>query len=113
MPAPLDPAAAGVASLLKSLRTRAGLQGERLTGTELPLDVLAELDSVKELMEEGESVQQAIVRAVRAAASSLEPTMSIVADVSLCLRLSEDAISDPQLYANDLHNRRIALLNDW
>jgi hypothetical protein len=113
MPAPLDPAAAGVASLLKSLRTRAGLQEERLTGTELPLDVLAELDRVRELREEGESVQQAIVRAVRTAASSLEPTMSIVADVSLCLRLSADAVSDPLLYANDLGHRRNALLRNW
>ena len=61
MPAPVDPAAAGVASLLKSLRTRAGLQVERLTGTELPLDVLTELDRVKEVWAEGESIEPAIV----------------------------------------------------
>ncbi len=113
MPAPVDPAAAGVASLLKSLRTRAGLQVERLTGTELPLDVLTELDRVKEVWAEGESIEPAIVRAVQVAASSLEPTMSIVADVILCLRLSEAAVADPRLYASDLQIRRMALLDNW
>ena len=113
MHAPVDPAAAGVASLLKSLRTRAGLQVERLTGTELPLDVLTELDRVREVRAEGESIESAIVRAVQAAASSLEPTMSIVADIILCLRLSEGAVADPRLYASDLQIRRMALLDNW
>jgi hypothetical protein len=113
MPAPLDPATAGVASLLKSLRTRAGLQEERLTGTELPLDVLADLPIVRELEEDGGSIQRAIVRAVRGAASSLEPTFSIIADVCLCLRLAADALPDPGLYDDELRNRRNALLRNW
>lgn len=49
MPETLDPVAAGVASLLKSLRTRSGLQDERLRGTELPLDTLTGLDRVRGL----------------------------------------------------------------
>ena len=47
MSEPLDPIAAGVASLLKSLRTRAGLQEDRLSGTELPLDTLTGLERVR------------------------------------------------------------------
>jgi hypothetical protein len=114
MPAPLDPATAGsVASLLKSLRTRAGLQEKRLTGTELQLDVLAELPMVRALQGGGEPLERAIVRAVRTAASSLEPTLSIVSDVCLCLRLSADAVTDRQLYADDLGERREALLRNW
>ncbi len=55
MTEPLSPAAAGVASALKSLRTRTGLREDRLHGTELALDTLAGLDSVRERMRAGES----------------------------------------------------------
>ena len=111
---PLDPVAAGVASLLKSLRTRTGLQEERLSGTELPLDTLTGLDRVRAFMASGDLPEQAIVRAVREAASSLEPTLSIVADVSLSLELSAEAIPDqPDLYAPDVGRRRKALLANW
>lgn len=113
MAEPLGPAAVGVASLLKSLRTRAGLREDRLSGTELALDALTGLDQVRELMAAGDSAEHAIVRAVRAAASSLEPTPSIVADVSLSLELSEDALPDQDLYAADLGRRRAALLAHW
>ena len=50
MAEPTDPAALGVASVLKSLRTRAGLREERLHGTELALDTLTGLDSVRALV---------------------------------------------------------------
>jgi hypothetical protein len=51
---------------------------------------------------------------VREAASSLEPTLSIVADVSLSLGLSAAAVpEDPELYAPDLGRRRTALLANW
>ena len=114
MPASLDPAAAGVASSLKSLKTRAGLEEERLTGTELPLDALMGLDRVQQLVvQEGETPQRAIVRAVQTAAGLLEPTLSIVADVSLRLRLSADAMPGTDLYADDLGHRRAALLENW
>jgi hypothetical protein len=111
---PLDPVAAGVASLLKSLRTRTGLQEDRLTGTELPLDTLTGLDRVRAFVAAGDTPEQAIVRAVREAASSLEPTLSIVADVSLSLELSAAAIpEEPDLYAPDVGRRRKALLANW
>ena len=113
MAEPLDPAAVGVASELKSLRTRTGLREERLHGTELQLDTLAGLDSVRALTRAGESPERAIVRAVQAAASTLEPTMSIVADVSLGLELSAGLVPDADLYGQDLGQRREALLRNW
>jgi hypothetical protein len=113
VPAPLDAAAAGVASLLTSLRTRAGLQEDRLTGTELRLDPLAGLPLVREFAEQGESEQQAIIQAVKMATGLLPPTLSIVADVVLCLRVLGDAVPDPELYAPELGQRREALLRNW
>lgn len=114
MSEPLDPVAAGVASLLKSLRTRAGLQQDRLSGTELPLDALTGLDRVRSLMTAGMTTEQAIVRAVREAASSLPPTLMIVADASLSLELSQESLPEAaDLYAPDLGRRRAALLANW
>jgi hypothetical protein len=113
MSEPQNPVAAAVASELKSLRTRAGLREDRLTGTELALDTLRGLDSVRELMAAGEPAEQAIIRAVRAAASDLDPTLSIVADASLGLELSAGLIDDGDLYARDLGLRRGALLRNW
>ena len=113
MAEPIDPAALGVASALKSLRTRVGLREERLHGTELALDTLTGLDSVRALVDAGEAPERAIVRVVRAAAGTLEPTMSIVADASLALELSADLVPDTDLYAHDLGQRRDALLRNW
>jgi hypothetical protein len=113
MTEPLDPATLGVASALKSLRTRVGLREERLHGTELGLDTLTGLDTVRALTDTGESPQRAIVRAVRAAAGTLEPTLSIVADISLGLELLAEPVPDSDLYAPDLGQRREALLRNW
>src|SRR5262249_54840614 len=56
-----------------------------------------------------------IMHAVREAAKTLEPTLSIVADVSLALGRegSADRIPDADLYAQDLGQRRAALLRNW
>ncbi len=113
MAEPLDPAALGVASALKSLRTRTGLREERLQGTELMLDTLEGLATVQALVSAGESTERAIVRAVRAAAGTLAPTMSIVADVSLGLELFAGQVPDADLYGQDLGQRREALLRNW
>jgi hypothetical protein len=113
MAEPLDPATAGVASALKSLRTRVGLREERLQGTELALDPLIGLESIRALVNAGESPERAIVRAVRAAAGTLEPTLSIVVDASLGLELSADLVPDTDLYAPDLGQRREAVLRNW
>ena len=113
MSEPLDPVAAGLASVLKSLRTRTGLTEDRLAGTEIALDTLAGLDRVREFVAAGNPTLLAIVKAVKAAAGSLEPTYSIVADVSLGLELARDLTPDPELYAPDLGRRRAALLANW
>jgi hypothetical protein len=113
MAEPLDPAVLGVASALKSLRTRIGLREDRLRGTELVLDTLTGLESVRVLVNAGQSPERAVVHAVRAAAGTLEPTMSIVADASLGLRLFADQVPDGDLYAEDLTQRRKALLRNW
>jgi hypothetical protein len=112
-PEPIDPAAVAVASVLKSLRTRAGLQVRRLTGTELSLHTLEGLEGVQRLEAQGESPESAIVRAVQHAASIIQPTLSIIADVSLGLRLLEGKVPDPELYGEDLDHRRKALLANW
>jgi hypothetical protein len=113
MTEPIDPAALGVASALKSLRTRTGLREERLHGTELTLDTLTGLSSVQALIKAGESPERAIVRAVRAAAGTLAPTQSIVVDACLSLELSLEFVPDADLYAQDLGQRREALLRNW
>jgi hypothetical protein len=50
MAEPLDPATLGVASALKSFRTRTGLREERLHGTELALDTLTGLERIRTLV---------------------------------------------------------------
>ena len=111
MTEPLDPSAAGVASALKNLRARAGLTKERLSGSELARDTLAGLPVVRQLIDAGEEPESAIMYAVQEAAKTLEPTLGIVADVSLALgrERSPDQIPDADLYAQDLGQRREAL----
>jgi ribokinase len=103
--------AAGVKSTLKSLRTRAGLQADRLTSTELALDALERLDSVRYLQDQGLDRVTAIVEAVREAARALPATESIIVDAALSLKLNTQAATG--LYAADLSNRRYALLEAW
>ncbi len=113
MSEPLDPVTAGLASVLKSLRTRVGLTEDRLAATELALDTLTGLESVRELISAGDTAERAVIKAVSAAVGTLEPTYSIVADVSLGLGLAADLLPDADLYAADLSSRRAALLENW
>jgi ribokinase len=105
--------AAGVKSTLKSLRTRAGLQADRLMTTELALDALERLDSVRSLQGEGLDRVTAIVEAVREAARSLPVTENLIVDAALSLRLNPDATARSDFYASDLSDRRYALLRAW
>ena len=109
MPAPLDPIAAGVASALKTLRTRNGLRGDRLADPGPALDTLTGLAIFKQYP--GATLANRVIQSVRAAARTLEPTYSIVVDVSLALGLAEEAL--PDLYASELGGRRAALLGNW
>jgi hypothetical protein len=109
MPGTLDPIAAGVASALKNLRTRNGLRGDRLAEAGPALDTLTGLAIFKHYP--GATVADGVIQSVRAAARTLEPTYSIVVDVSLALGLDEEAL--PDLYTSDLGGRRAALLDNW
>lgn len=109
----LDPVTVGVATALKSLRTRAGLREERLADTGIALDALMGLTTVRQLVTAGVSTEEAIVRTVRDAATTLGATDSIVADVILGLGLQPDPLPDQELYAVDLGQRRVALRRNW
>jgi hypothetical protein len=113
MSEPLNPIAAGVASALKSLRARAGLREERLTDSQPAVGMLSGLSLVNELVGAGVPTSRAIVQAVTDAAKTLEPTYSIVVDVSLALELSASEMADSALYASDLGSRRNALIENW
>lgn len=110
MPEVLDPIAAGVAAALKSLRTRSGLSEDRLAESDLAVDALAGLSIVRDFVAAGDTAEQAITRAVRTAAQTLDPTDSIVADVILALGLNP---AEPELYTGDLGRRRSVLLDNW
>jgi hypothetical protein len=115
MTEPLNPSAAGVASAFKSLRMRAGMTKDRLSGNELARNTLAGLPVVKQLIDAGEEPQSAIMHAVQEAAKTLEPTLGIVADISLALGRDGSLAPVPgaDLYAQDLGQRREALLENW
>jgi hypothetical protein len=98
---------------LKSLRARAGLRSDRLSDSDPAVGVLSGLVLVKELTGTGVPTGQAIVEVVTNAAKTLEPTDSIVADMSLALELSAPDMADSGLYANDLGKRRLALIEHW
>jgi ribokinase len=106
--------AAGVKATLKSLRTRVGLRSDRITNTSLALDALERLTSVRYLQGEGRDRASAIVEAVRAAARDLPVTESLIVDAALSLRLNTGAAAQGTgLYADDLSDRRLALLQEW
>ena len=105
--------AAGVKATLKSLRTRVGLRSDRITSTSLALDTLERLTSVRHLQDQGLDRAAAIVEAVREAAAALPVTDSLVVDAALSLRLNEGAATRADLYAEDLSDRRLALIQEW
>lgn len=105
--------AAGVKSILKSLRTRVGLQPDRLATTELALDALERLQSVRSLQAKGRNRVVAIVEVVRETARSLPATDSLIVDAALSLQLQPNAPNSANLYAPDLSDRRQALLDVW
>ena len=105
--------AAGVKATLKSLRTRVGLRPDRITSTSLELDTLERLASVRYLQDQGRDRATAIVEAVRQAAATLPVTESLTVDAALCLQLNAEAAAGADLYAEDLADRRLALIQQW
>ena len=105
--------AAGVKATLKSLRTRVGLQSDRIISTSLALDTLERLTSVRYRQSQGLDRATAIVEAVREAAGALPVTETLIVDAALSLQMNADAGTGADLYAADLSDRRLALLRDW
>src|ERR1700677_4804124 len=105
--------AAGVKATLKSLRTRVGLQSGRIMSTSLALDTLERLTSVRYLQGQGLDRATAIVAAVREAATALPVTESLIVDAALSLQLNTAAETRADLYAADLSDRRLALIQEW
>jgi len=105
--------AAGVKATLKSLRTRVGLRPDRITSTSLALDTLERLASVRYLQGQGLDRATAIVAAVREAAAALPVTESLIVDAALSLELNADQARGEDLYADDLSDRRLALIQEW
>ena len=105
--------AAGVKATLKSLRTRVGLRPDRITSTSLALDTLERLASVRYRQAQGLDRAPAIVEAVREAAAGLPVTESLIVDAALSLRLNAEAGAEADLYAEDLSDRRLALIEEW
>jgi len=105
--------AAGVKATLKSLRTRVGLRPDRITSTSLALDTLERLASVRALQDQGRDRATAIVEAVREAAAELPVTDSLIVDAALSLQLNAEMATGGDLYAEDLSDRRLALIQYW
>jgi ribokinase len=105
--------AAGVKATLKSLRTRVGLRPDRITSTSLALDTLERLASVRHLQDQGLDRATAIVQAVRDAATTLPATERLIVDAALSLQLNAGAATGADLYAADLSDRRLALIQEW
>lgn len=100
-------------TLLK-LRTGAGLTARRLRNTEIDLRALTELPAVRDAAQAGVPPATAIVDTVTAAATELDPTTRLIADVALALGLLTDQPDlTHQLYRADLGVRRVALVEGW
>lgn len=105
--------AAGVKATLKSLRTRVGLRPDRIMSTSLALDTLERLAAVRNLQAQGLDRATAIVQAVSEAAGELPVTDSLIVDAALSLHLNAEAATGADLYAEDLSDRRLALIQEW
>ena len=104
---------AGVKATLKSLRTRVGLRSDRISTTSLALDALERLASVRHLQGRGLDRAEAIVEAVREAAAALPVSENLIVDAALSLQLNAEGAAGADLYADDLSDRRLALIQKW
>jgi ribokinase len=113
-----DAAVDGVRSVFLKLRTRSGLNVERLSATEVDVALLGDLPAVRRYAREhAVSTDQAIVDVVTRVTAGLEPTDRLIADAVLALGVLDDLLADrPKLrglYAEDLGERRNALARHW
>src|SRR5690348_14394250 len=108
----------GVRSVLVRLRTRSGLNADRLHSTEVDVAPLLDLPIVRQVVRTtGAPVSEAAVDAVRVIASQLEATDLVVVDVVLSLGILSARFADhpelEDLYAADVGERRNLLVARW
>ncbi|WP_410608598.1 PfkB family carbohydrate kinase [Amycolatopsis sp. lyj-109] len=109
-----DAAVEGVRNVFFKLRTRSGLNVERLSATEVDVALLADLPIVRRYARErAVSTDQAIVDVVTRVTAALEPTDRLIADAVLALGMLAGRPGLPQLYAEDLGERRETLAEHW
>jgi ribokinase len=112
-----DPAVEGVKSVLLRLRTHAGLTVERLGSTEVDTSVLANLDAVRRATTTGLAADAAIVQVVTRLVGQLDTTDLLIADAVLALGVVRARVGDQpaldNLYADELGDRREALVDGW
>ncbi len=113
-----DAAVEGVRNVFLKLRTRSGLNVERLGATEVDVALLADLPIVRRYVSEhAVSTEQAIVDVVTRVAATLDPADLLIADATLALGVLRDRLGDRtevrRLYADDLGERRQALADGW
>ena len=113
-----DAAVEGVRNVLLKLRTRSGLNVERLGATEVDVMLLAELPAVRRFASEhAVSTEEAIVDVVTRVAATLDPGDLLIADAALALGVLRERLGDRtevrRLYADDLGERRQALPDGW
>jgi hypothetical protein len=103
--------------ILERLRTRSGLTVERLQTRDLEVASLLNLPAVRREKELGMPTEGAILSAVRLAAGEIVVNHRVVADAVLALRLvPKGAVSAnawTEIYADDLGDRRKALVEHW
>lgn len=110
--------AEGVRGILLRLRTRSGLNVERLGATEVNIQPIADLPVVRHYMHTtGASADEAVVETLRQLARQLGTTEMLIVDAVLALHLLLDEPSGQpiaaELYPPDLGQRRVGLVARW
>lgn len=108
----------GVRSVLVRLRTRSGLNADRLHSTEVDVAPLLDLPIVRQVIRTTDThAAEAAVEAVRMIAGQLDATDLVVVDVVLSLGILSARFADhpelEDLYAADVGERRNLLVARW
>ncbi|MEV6067309.1 carbohydrate kinase family protein [Nocardia sp. NPDC052001] len=123
--APQDLVMVAVRGILTRLRTRSGLNADRLASTEIDATVLFELSVVRRYIHlsrsyarlRSQSREVALPKVVGHIARRLPPTQRLIVDAELVLGLfgehPPDGLDLAQLYGPDLGERRGYLIQEW
>lgn len=107
-----------VRGILIRLRTRSGLNPDRLASTEIDTTMLLQLSVVRRYTHlSGMKAEAALPRIIGHVARRLPPTQRLIVDAELCLGLLREhppaGLDLDQLYGPDLGERRIYLTGQW